>query len=62
MALWHNPNMAGWGIGLAVAYRDFLPKQRVYGDFLPRAQIYGAFAEPGMATVRAERALPPVGG
>lgn len=50
MAVWHNPNMAGWGIGLAVAYRDFLPQQRLYGDFLPTKAIYGAFAQPAIAT------------
>ena len=49
MALWRNPNMAGWGIGLAAAYRDFLPRQQLYGDFLPSKAIYGAFARPAMA-------------
>lgn len=44
MALWHDPNLAGWGLGLAVAYRDFLPKQQIYGDFTPRVRVYGAFA------------------
>lgn len=47
MALWKNPEMAGWGVGLAVAYRDFLPRQAVYGDFLPVQAIYGAFAGAG---------------
>lgn len=51
MAMWHNPNLAGWGIGLAVAYRDFLPSQQVYADFLPTTAIYGAFAQPATAVL-----------
>jgi len=49
MALWRNPDLAGWGLGLAVAYRAFLPEQRIYGDFLPQSQVYGAFAQPASA-------------
>lgn len=51
MALWRNPDLSGWGIGLAVSYRDFLPQGAIYGDFLPSRQIYGAFARPAMATL-----------
>lgn len=44
MTLWRDPDLAGWGIGLATAYRAFLPRRRIYGDFLPASEVYGAFA------------------
>ena len=53
MALWHDPDLAGWGLGLAVAYRDFPPQRQIYGDFAPASQVYGAFVSPSV-----EAALP----
>jgi soluble lytic murein transglycosylase-like protein len=44
VALWHNPDLAGWHIGLAAAYRDFAPRSQVYGDFAQHDPAYGAFA------------------
>lgn len=51
LAVWHNPSMAGWGLGLAVAYRAFLPEQRIYGDFAGSSRAYGAFA-PTVASLQ----------
>jgi len=47
LALWRDPGRPGWGLGLAVAYRDFLPRHEVYADFAPKADVYGAFAPAG---------------
>lgn len=49
MALWRDPDVAGWSLGLAVSYRAFLPEGRIYGDFAPAAQVYGAFASATVA-------------
>lgn len=46
LAFWHDPG-ADWHLGLAAAYRDFLPLSRVYGDFAPVSSVYGAFAGAG---------------
>ena len=44
MALWRDPKLAGWEVGLAVAYQDFAPDSASYRAFAPAAQVYGAFA------------------
>jgi hypothetical protein len=44
LALWKDPGRSGEGLGLAIAYRDFLPRHELYADFMPRAEVYGAFA------------------
>lgn len=44
LALWKDPTRPGWGLGLAVAYGAFLPRQEVYADFVPQTEVYGAFA------------------
>ncbi len=46
LALWQDPS-ANWGLGLAVAYRDFPQRAESYNDFAPRNTVYGAFAAPG---------------
>lgn len=43
LALWRNP-AADWHLGLAVAYRDFAPRDKAYADFAPVSTVYGAFA------------------
>ena len=54
LALWQNP-AANWHLGLAVAYRDFLPPDRVYADFAPTSTVYGAFAKPSLPATEALR-------
>ena len=44
MALWRDPKLAGWEVGLAVAYQDFAPDSANYRAFEPRSSVYGAFA------------------
>ncbi len=51
LALWQDP-AANWGLGLAVAYRDFAQRAEAYNDFAPASTVYGAFAAPA-ATDRA---------
>ncbi|MGA3398199.1 MAG: transglycosylase SLT domain-containing protein [Acetobacteraceae bacterium] len=45
LALWQDPS-ANWGLGLAVAYRDFAQRTQAYNDFAPSNTVYGAFAAP----------------
>jgi Transglycosylase SLT domain len=44
VALWHDPALSGWGLGLATAYQDFIPTGRVYADFAGSSHAYAAFA------------------
>lgn len=44
VALWRDPALSGQGLGLAIAYRDFLPTRRIYADFAGSRRVYAAFA------------------
>lgn len=57
LALWRDPALSGQGLGLASAYRDFLPTHRIYADFNGSSRVYAAFAttNPALAQVPARR-------
>ncbi len=52
LALWRKPDLAGWDLGLAVAYRAFLPPDHIYADFAPTHRVYGAFANTGVSAAQ----------
>jgi hypothetical protein len=57
LALWRDPALSGQGLGLATAYRDFLPTRRIYADFAGSGRAYAAFAttNPALAYNPAHR-------
>jgi hypothetical protein len=49
VALWHDPDLPGWGLGLATVYQDFIPNGRIYADFAGSSRVYAAFATTNRA-------------